>query len=277
MIHQKKKKSSVSDNLIAHTLSARLCCPGRCCQQSMCEYRWTLDSWPVLHMHPAWPCSASCRGLTSESRGHYSDSDRVLHSLSQFPLQTVHQWPWPLHWELTGSWDLQDPVLTGGSFITAEQGDCGKSSFSMKHNCSRVQDEGELASAANCMYNIIWVTRRWRSRESRENRNVTGHYSEKCLLLLKVPLPKKNWRLKHWSLTFIVDGTDEEGGISSENLWGQSKSHHCIFMSDCGACLLGLFPSVNGAHNRLLNSSSKGLQARCFLTEMCILSKLLGT
>lgn len=125
MIHQ--KKISVIDNLIALMLSACLCCPDRCCQQSMCDYWWTLDRWPVLHMHPARPCSASCRGMTSESRGDYSDSDRVLHSLSQFSLQTVHQWPWPLYWERTGTWDLQDPVLTGGSFITAEQGDCGKS------------------------------------------------------------------------------------------------------------------------------------------------------
>lgn len=67
MIHQ--KKISVIDNLIALMLSACLCCPDRCCQQSMCDYRWTLDRWPVLHMHPARPCSASCRGWRPKAEG----------------------------------------------------------------------------------------------------------------------------------------------------------------------------------------------------------------
>lgn len=119
-------------------------CTGRCCQQSVCDYRWTLDSWPVLLTHPARPCSASCRGLTSESRGDYSDSDRVLRSLSQSSrLRPSTSGP-----DLcTGSW-LGAEIYRilcwqEGLSLLLSIGDCGKSSFSMKHNCFRVQDEGE--------------------------------------------------------------------------------------------------------------------------------------
>lgn len=72
----------------------------------------------------------------------------------------------------------------------------------------------------------------------------------------KTLITKNNWCLKHYSQKchegpihheeFMMDGTGEEGANMSDNLWGQSKSHHSIFMLDCCACLLGLFPSLMG-------------------------------
>lgn len=90
------------------------------------------------------PALLPCRGLTSESRGDYSDSDRVLRSLSQSSrLRPSTSGP-----DLcTGSWlgAEIDRILCWqeGLSLLLSIGDCGKSSFSMKHNCFRVQDEGE--------------------------------------------------------------------------------------------------------------------------------------
>lgn len=103
-------------------------------------------------------------------------------------------------------------------------------------------------NAASCVYNIIWVTRRWRSRES------TRKLLEKEL--------RKNRCLKHWSIERQRRHLNLHGG---RGRWGGSDRLRRLVRAEQIPsqhlqvrlwCLLGPFPSFSGTRNRRLNSSS---------------------
>lgn len=159
-------------------------------------YRWPLDRWPVMHMHPARHCSASCRGLTSEKEGStlpVAVSSTHYRKSSLRPSTSGPDLP-------TGSWDLQDPVMTGGSFISAEQGDCGKS-FSIFNETQLFQSEGWRETCIYCQLTIQYNLGHSKVEEWRQIKRkgalldiILENMSK--ILLLKVPLSKKNWCLK---------------------------------------------------------------------------------
>lgn len=119
-------------------------------------------------------------------------------------------------------------------------------------------------NAASCVYNIIWVTRRWRSRES------TRKLLEKEL--------KKNRCLKHWSLERQrrhLNLNGGRGGGSDPQKISEGRANPITASSGPTVVFTG---TVSILQRDTQQTSEFLLQrARCFLPEMCILSKLLGT
>lgn len=115
-----------------------------------------------------WAARASCSALLCFLRGADVRKQRGL--LWQWPrpplviaVPASERPPVALTLVLGADWELRSTGSCADRRVFHYWGGCGKSDFSMKHNCSRVQDEGKRAFVASCIYNITWVTRRWKS------------------------------------------------------------------------------------------------------------------